>query len=95
MCTASFKKCYRFGNQQPKRAFTLIEVLVVVAIIALLAAILIPSLQRAREQAKIVSCKANCKQIAGITATYQAEYKDRCCTKPGCKPFYECCSFLE
>ncbi|MHC4443734.1 MAG: prepilin-type N-terminal cleavage/methylation domain-containing protein [Planctomycetota bacterium] len=58
-----------------EKAFTLIELLVVVAIIALLAAILIPSLQRAREQAKIASCKANSKQIATITATYQAEYK--------------------
>ncbi|MHC4445766.1 MAG: prepilin-type N-terminal cleavage/methylation domain-containing protein [Planctomycetota bacterium] len=56
-------------------AFTLIEVLVVVAIIALLAAILIPSLQRAREQARIATCKANVKQIATITATYQAEFK--------------------
>ncbi|MHC4798143.1 MAG: prepilin-type N-terminal cleavage/methylation domain-containing protein, partial [Planctomycetota bacterium] len=77
MGIASFIRCYRSGNQQSGRAFTLIEVLVVVAIIALLAAILIPSLQRAREQAKIASCKANSKQIAGITATYQAEYKDR------------------
>jgi len=61
--------------RKPRRAFTLIEVLVVVAIIALLVAILIPSLQRAREQALIASCMANCKQIGGITATYQAEYK--------------------
>jgi len=56
-------------------AFTLIEVLVVVAIIALLAAVLIPSLQRAREMAKIASCAANCKQIATITATYRSEFK--------------------
>jgi prepilin-type N-terminal cleavage/methylation domain-containing protein len=56
-------------------AFTLIEVLVVVAIIALLAAILIPSLQRAREQGKIASCRADSKQIGTLTATYQAEYK--------------------
>jgi len=57
------------------RAFTLIEVLVVVGIIAMLAAILIPSLQRAREQAKVATCKANCKQIGTLTATYQSEHK--------------------
>ncbi|UCD30341.1 MAG: prepilin-type N-terminal cleavage/methylation domain-containing protein [Planctomycetota bacterium] len=58
-----------------KHAFTLIEVLVVVAIIALLAAILLPSLSRAREQAQIAACKANCNQIGNMIATYQAEYK--------------------
>jgi len=65
LCTMSYQK----------QAFTLIEVLVVVAIIALLLAILIPSLQSAREQAKIACCTANCKQIATITTIYQAEYK--------------------
>jgi len=55
--------------------FTLIEVLVVVAIIAILAAVLLPSLQRARESAKIASCKANSKQIASITATYESEFR--------------------
>jgi len=57
------------------RAFTLIEVLVVVAIIALLAAVLLPSLSRARELAKIASDKANMNQLATTMATYQAEYK--------------------
>ncbi|UCD29921.1 MAG: prepilin-type N-terminal cleavage/methylation domain-containing protein [Planctomycetota bacterium] len=63
------------SNPRKRPAFTLIEVLVVVAIIALLAAILLPSLSRAREQAKIASCIANAKQIAGLMATYQSEYK--------------------
>ncbi len=47
--------------------------LVVVAIIALLIAILLPSLRAAREQAKLTVCKANCKQIGTIIALYQTE----------------------
>ena len=58
-------------------AFTLIEVLVVVAILALLVAVLLPSLQRAREQAKVVADQANCKQIGNITGEYQTEHKGR------------------
>ena len=46
-----------------KRGFTLIELLVVVAIIAILMAILIPTLNRAREQGKRVACLSNLKQF--------------------------------
>jgi prepilin-type N-terminal cleavage/methylation domain-containing protein len=65
-------KHQRIGDQCT-RAFTLIEVLVVVAIIGLLLAVLVPSLARARTQAKVASCKANSKQIATMMAIYQAE----------------------
>lgn len=53
-----------------KPGFTLIELLVVVSIIALLIAILLPSLKRAREQAKAAVCSANLKGIATASATY-------------------------
>lgn len=50
------------------RAFTLIELLVVIAIIALLTAILVPSLQYSRENAKAVLCSSNIKQLVlGLT----------------------------
>jgi prepilin-type N-terminal cleavage/methylation domain-containing protein/prepilin-type processing-associated H-X9-DG protein len=53
-------------------AFTLIELLVVIAIIALLMAILVPVLHKAREQGKDVICRSNLRQI-GIGASLYAE----------------------
>jgi len=57
------------------RAFTLIEILVVVAIIALLVAILLPSLTKAREAARNTVCKSNMKQIMMGHVLYQADNK--------------------
>ena len=45
-----------------RKAFTLVELLVVIAIIALLMAILIPALERARKQSQAVVCMSNIKQ---------------------------------
>ncbi len=57
-----------------RTAFTLVELLVVVSIIALLISILLPSLKKAREQTKTVVCLANLKGMSSGTLTYAAEY---------------------
>ena len=53
------------------RAFTLIELLVVIAIVAMLLAALMPALRKAKNQAKLVLCAANAKQIGMIMTVYQ------------------------
>jgi prepilin-type N-terminal cleavage/methylation domain-containing protein len=60
-----------------RRGFTLIELLVVVAIIALLIAILIPSLSKARETSRRSACCANLHALGTATRTYAAENDDR------------------
>ena len=55
--------------------FTLVELLVVIAVIAMLVAILLPSLNRARESANVVVCANNLKEL-GVAAHMHAEDKD-------------------
>ncbi len=60
-----------------RTVFTLIELLVVVAIIAILAAILLPALQRAADRAKVVACVSNMRQINLSLHTYLIDFDDR------------------
>jgi len=64
-------------NRNSRRGFTLIELLVTTGIIALLIAVLLPSLSRAREQSKQTVCKLNLRNMWTGILNYVLEYQDR------------------
>jgi prepilin-type N-terminal cleavage/methylation domain-containing protein/prepilin-type processing-associated H-X9-DG protein len=67
----------RTAGKPARSGFTLIEILVVIAIIALLAAILFPVFARARENARRASCQSNMKQISLGIMQYTQDYDER------------------
>lgn len=73
MRTQEIRLC---GEGKKNSGFTLIELLIVIAIICLLAAILFPVFQRAREKARQASCASNLKQIGLGIAQYTQDYDE-------------------
>src|SRR5438477_3885203 len=80
---------YRMKHSRPIRAFTLIEILVVIGIIAILLGILLPAVEKARHKGYIDACASNLRQLGAAITIYSNEnhgHYPRTLYTPGATP---------
>lgn len=72
------RACVEAFRREQQRAFTLVELLVVIAVIAILAALLLPALGRSKDAAQRIKCVSNLRQLALATQLYWNDNNGAC-----------------
>ncbi|MHC4963159.1 MAG: type II secretion system protein [Planctomycetota bacterium] len=76
MSDVMMTQCFRYSLRL-KKAFTLIELLVVIAVIALLLGVMLPSLRKAKNQAKLLICASNLRNVGVAIHTYSMDFDSK------------------